>query len=72
LSIHVTPNGAAIRAIRQAQGLGLRVIASRIGKDRGFLSRVERGLAGASDQTLQDIAAALGAPVQAIIREEMS
>ncbi|MFD9124908.1 helix-turn-helix domain-containing protein [Kitasatospora sp. NPDC059571] len=68
----MTPNGAAIRTVRKAQGLGLRMVAFRIGKDRGFLSKVERGLAGASDRTLRDIAVVLDVPLQAIIREELT
>lgn len=57
---HVTPNGTAIRAIRREQGLLLRDIAHRTGLSVGYLSRLERGEAGASDDTLRRIADALG------------
>ncbi|PJN24028.1 helix-turn-helix domain-containing protein [Kitasatospora sp. CB02891] len=66
----MTPNGTAIRAIRTASGIGLRVLALRAGRHRSFLSRVERGLAGASDDTLRAVADALGVEVGAITRED--
>jgi transcriptional regulator with XRE-family HTH domain len=66
----VTPNGTAIRSIRQAHGVSLRTLSARVGRDRGFLSKVERGLQGASESTLREIAAALNVPVAAINREE--
>ncbi len=39
------PTGHDLRRAREAKGIGLRTLATRIGKDRGHLSRVERGLA---------------------------
>ncbi|MGE7432788.1 helix-turn-helix domain-containing protein [Kitasatospora sp. NPDC001175] len=66
----MTPNGTAIRAIRKAQKLSLREVAARTSRDAGFLSRVERGESGASEDTLRRIAAALTVPVAAINREE--
>ncbi|MFH8380685.1 helix-turn-helix domain-containing protein [Kitasatospora sp. NPDC018058] len=66
----MTPNGTAIRAIRRSQHLSLREVAARTGRDVGFLSRLERGQSGASEETLRRIAAALTVPVAAINREE--
>ncbi|MFB7474012.1 helix-turn-helix domain-containing protein [Kitasatospora sp. NPDC056184] len=68
----MTPNGTAIRVIRQACNVSLRQLAARAGLDRSFISRVERGKSGASETSLRDIAAALDVPVAAINREEMS
>jgi transcriptional regulator with XRE-family HTH domain len=68
----VTPNGTAIRALRRALKLGIRAVEQRTGLDRGFLSRVERGQRGASDEELRLIAKAMDVPVAAINREEES
>ncbi|GAA3032805.1 hypothetical protein GCM10020000_07300 [Streptomyces olivoverticillatus] len=64
------PNGSAIRAIRQARKVGLRGLAQQTGRDRSHLSRIERGEAGASDDTIQRIASALEVPLKAIIHKE--
>ncbi|MEU1778165.1 MULTISPECIES: helix-turn-helix domain-containing protein [Streptomyces] len=66
----VRPNGSAIRAIRAAQHLSLRTLASQTDRDRGHLSRLERGQAGASEETIRRIAQALGVPLSAITHEE--
>lgn len=50
--------------------MSLRTLSARVGKDRGYLSKVERGLKGASESTLRNIADALNVPVAAINREE--
>jgi transcriptional regulator with XRE-family HTH domain len=68
----VTPNGTAIRAFRGVRQMSLRTLATKTGRDRGFLSLVERGRAGASEDTVRAIADALQIPVAAINREEMS
>lgn len=65
----VKPNGVAIRAIRERSGYGLRELERRTGLTRSFLSRLERGDRGASQSTLQLIAAALDIPVAAIEKE---
>ncbi|WP_405703032.1 helix-turn-helix domain-containing protein [Streptomyces sp. NBC_01383] len=65
----VTPNGAAIRSIRQLCGLSLRRLAQLIGRDPGYLSRIEAEQRGAADETLRDIAKALKVPLAAITRE---
>lgn len=62
----MTPNGTAIRTIRRAKNLTLRGIARAIDRQPSHLSRLERGLAGASDETVERIAQALGVPVDAI------
>ncbi|GAA4705451.1 helix-turn-helix domain-containing protein [Streptomyces youssoufiensis] len=64
------PNGAAIRAIREAKGHGLRDLERRTGLDRGYLSRLERGNRGASLSTLLLIARALDIDPIAITRED--
>ncbi|MFJ5923888.1 helix-turn-helix domain-containing protein [Kitasatospora sp. NPDC092948] len=68
----VTPNGTAIRTIRESQNLSLRVVASKARLSPGFISKVERGKARARQESLRRIATALGVPVAAINREELS
>jgi transcriptional regulator with XRE-family HTH domain len=68
----VTPNGTAIRALRTALKLGIRVVEQRTGLDRSFLSRLERGERGATEDQLRAIARAMDVPVAAINREEQS
>jgi transcriptional regulator with XRE-family HTH domain len=70
--LDVTPNGTSIRSFRQVRKLSIRDLAVQTGRDRGHLSRIERGKAGASEDTLRSIAAALSVPVAAINREEQS
>ncbi|MFF2612656.1 helix-turn-helix domain-containing protein [Kitasatospora sp. NPDC058046] len=67
---HVTPNGTAIRALREARKLSIRELARLAARDPSHLSRIERGLAGASQSALRQIAVALEVPVAAINREE--
>jgi transcriptional regulator with XRE-family HTH domain len=62
----VRPNGTTIRSIRELQKLSVRGLARRAGCDYSHLSRLERGKAGASRDTTQRIATALGVPVDAI------
>ncbi|WP_167574105.1 helix-turn-helix domain-containing protein [Kitasatospora cheerisanensis] len=66
----MTPNGTAIRAFREARELSIRRLAELASMHNGHLSRLERGVAGVSDQGLRRIAAALDVPVAAINREE--
>ncbi len=49
-----------LRAVRIANGLGLREVARKAGVDAGYLSRIERGLAQPSVQVLSRLANALG------------
>ena len=65
----VTPNGAAIRSIRELCGMSLRRLAQLIGRDPGYLSRIEAEQRGATDETLRDIARELQVPLAAITRE---
>lgn len=65
------PDGPAIRRIRRAQNLGLRTLQKLTGLDRGYLSRIERGLIhDAADQRVRTIAAALQVKPAAITEEE--
>lgn len=62
------PNGAAIKAIRQAKGWkGVR-LASAVGISRFHLSNIENPHSGkgASDEVLRKIADTLGVPLAAI------
>jgi transcriptional regulator with XRE-family HTH domain len=68
----VTPNGTAIRALREALKLGIRTVEQRTGLPRSLLSRVERGERTADEPQLRAIADAMGVPVAAINREEES
>lgn len=52
--------------------MSLRRMSDLVKRSRGFLSQVERGLCGASEETLHRIAVALDVPVAAINREEVS
>ncbi|WP_077060383.1 helix-turn-helix transcriptional regulator [Streptomyces sp. MP131-18] len=67
----MTPNGAAIRAFREARSLSIRATARLAECDPSHLSRLERGLAGADETRLRRIAEVLEVPVAAIVREEM-
>jgi transcriptional regulator with XRE-family HTH domain len=66
---HVKPNGVAIRAMRERSGYGLRELERRTGLTRPYLSRLERGIRGASRDSLELIAAALDIPLAAITKE---
>jgi HTH-type transcriptional regulator, competence development regulator len=59
-------NGDAIRALRRANGCGLRALSEQTGLNRGFLSQIETGKRGASVRTLTTIATALDVPIKAI------
>ena len=65
----VTPNGAAIRSIREARGLSLRQLAHLIERNPGYCSRLETGGRGARPKTLYRIAQELNVPLAAITRE---
>ncbi|SFT31877.1 helix-turn-helix domain-containing protein [Streptomyces sp. ok210] len=66
------PNGRAIRAIREAQNLSLRALQQTTGLNRGYLSRMERGLIReAADDPVLKVADALTVPPEAITHEEM-
>ncbi len=65
----VTPNGAAIRAIREAKGLGLRETAQEAGIAPSYLAQIERGERRPRHAKIDQIARALGVPVAAIDSE---
>jgi transcriptional regulator with XRE-family HTH domain len=52
--------GARVRQLRRARGLTLTQLAASAGLTHGFLSKLERGLAGPSIASLNQIALALG------------
>jgi transcriptional regulator with XRE-family HTH domain len=65
----VTPNGAAIRSIREARGFSLRRLAGLAGIAPSTLSRIETGQRGTGPVTIRSIASALDTPTEAITRE---
>lgn len=50
--------------------MSLRTLATLTGRHRGHLSKLERGLAGGSDVTVERIARALSVPKAAITHKE--
>lgn len=65
------PDGPAIRKLRRAQKLGLRALQELTGLNRGYLSRIERGLIHeTAAQRVQSIADALQVKREAITQEE--
>lgn len=70
-SLSVTPNGEAIRAIREAKKLGIRALSLRTGLDKGYLSRLERGfIRHPSADVVEAIAAAMQVSTSAITHKE--
>ncbi|HEY6115967.1 MAG TPA: helix-turn-helix transcriptional regulator [Candidatus Dormibacteraeota bacterium] len=59
-------DGAAIRELREAQGLGCPQLAQLAGIDRRYLNKIERGLQDGSARTRFRIAVALGVHLSAI------
>jgi transcriptional regulator with XRE-family HTH domain len=67
----VTPNGTAIRAIREAQRVSIRRLALHTGLNRGYLSRLERShIRETADDKVRAIAAVLDVPIDAITHKE--
>ncbi|MDI9887310.1 helix-turn-helix transcriptional regulator [Streptomyces sp. HNM0645] len=65
------PDGPAIRRIRRAQMMSLRSLQALTGLNRGYLSRIERGLIhDAADHRVRAIANALQVKPAAITQEE--
>lgn len=65
----MTPNGTAIRALRQVQSLSLRDLARLAQTTASQLSRIERSQSGQpSEELLRRLADALGVPVEDITR----
>jgi transcriptional regulator with XRE-family HTH domain len=61
-----------MKAIREARGISLQQLAKDIGRDPGYLSRVERDQQGAGDGTLHLYAQYLDVPIRAITHKETS
>jgi transcriptional regulator with XRE-family HTH domain len=59
-----------MKAIREARGISLQRLAKDIGRDVGFLSKVENDQQGAGDETLHRYAERLNVPVRAITHKE--
>jgi transcriptional regulator with XRE-family HTH domain len=59
-----------MKAIREARGISLQQLAKDIGRDPGYLSRIENGQQGAGDRTLHRYADRLNVPINAITHEE--
>ena len=55
--------GATIRKLRKAKGMTILELATQVGSDVGNLSRLERGVQGYSQDTLEKLAVALGVTV---------
>lgn len=71
-SLSVTPNGDAIRALREAQKLSIRQLALRTGLNRGYLSRLERGqIQHPGGEKVAAIAAAMQVSTTAITHKEI-
>ena len=68
----MSANGQRIRDLREAKPLGLRKLADLAGVHRSYLSRLERGIKGASPETLDKIAAGLDVSVDEITDPEPS
>lgn len=65
----LTPNGAAIRVIRERTGISLTGLAAKAGITKGQLSMIERGLPGGLNprpEVMRGIADALGVHLAAI------
>lgn len=67
-SLSVTPDGAAIKAHREALGMNIQQLADASGTHRSCLSRLERGLLGARPDTIHRIAQALAVKPDDITR----
>jgi transcriptional regulator with XRE-family HTH domain len=62
-----------MRAIREARNMSLRTLQQKTGLNRGYLSRMERGLIRESDaDPVQKVAQALNVSPDAITHEEMT
>jgi transcriptional regulator with XRE-family HTH domain len=59
-----------MKAIREARGISLQQLARQIGRDPGYLSKVENGQQGAGDGTLHRYAEELNVPIEAITHKE--
>lgn len=63
--------GPRLRALRHERGLTLDALAAAAHLDKGYLSRLERGLKAPSIATLLRLSEALGAPVAVLLGERL-
>ena len=63
-------NGAALRVIRERSGLSIGQLSILAGVHKTHVSRLERGMRGASPETALAIARALKCPVVALLGGE--
>lgn len=66
----VTTNGATIRALREARNWSLRALAKQTRLNHSYLSRLERDLARASEETATRIAQVFEVPLTSITQGE--
>ncbi|MBR0641659.1 helix-turn-helix domain-containing protein [Plastoroseomonas hellenica] len=64
--------GARLRVLRLGRGLTLDVLAEAAGIDKGYLSRLERGLKAPSIATLLRLSEALGVPAAELFGERVA
>jgi transcriptional regulator with XRE-family HTH domain len=64
--------GARLRTLRQERNMTLDVLAEATGLDKGYLSRIERGLKAPSIATVMRLSAALDAPVSELFGESVA
>lgn len=67
-----TSLGARLRGLRQARDLTLDALAEATGLDKGYLSKVERGLKSPSVATMLRLSEALSIPVGELLGERIS
>lgn len=66
----IRAHGPAIRELRLCKGLSINRVATHIGVTRQFLGRLERGQRGATRETLEKLADAIGVSFDAITYPE--
>lgn len=62
-------NGAAIRAFRKKERLGVAEFAGFVGLHKASLVNIENGRRPAGDELIRNMARVLGVPVAAIVRD---
>lgn len=60
------PNGNVIKTLRESKHIGSRELARRCGISHQFMVRIQQGQRGASPQTIEAIAKALGVSIETI------
>jgi transcriptional regulator with XRE-family HTH domain len=64
--------GPQLRRLRQERGLTLDALAAAVALDKGYLSRLERGMKAPSVATLLRLAAAFAVPMARLLGEELA